>query len=725
MGCSASKLEDEEAVQLCKDRKRFIREAIEHRLLFASGHIAYIQSLKRVSAVLCDYVECEEERQQHREFLSDSYLMTPPFTPVKRISPGIIGVVPLKSFSASTAPHVESQNGSKRVVVNYLRSGGGNPSVLVEERPRSPEIVRVESYSYSPIHRFGMESYFYTQNPSPMNPSFFSSSPYNRPHIAPPSPQTTQWDYFWNPFTSLDNYGYSTRDSLDRMVGGDDDDDVAGLRQLREEEGIPELEEEEEKQERQQEREPKVVVPEANVENAQKAETSGDDDDDDDGEEDIVYELKGFRAQGAESVGVSEAPATTDKERAVEGKKEGAAEETTPGFTVYVNRKPTSMSEVMRDIENQFMVICDSGEEVSAMLEANKAHYSSVGRELTPVKMLNPVALLRSASSRSTSSRFFHGSTSSSRDEDCESCSDFSEDSCVISGSHQSTLDRLYAWEKKLYEEVKSGERIRIAYEKKLMQFRNQDAKGEDPSVMDKTRTAIRDLHTRIKVSIHSVESVAERIENLRDEELQPQLMELLQGLARMWRAMADGHRSQKRAIDEAKPFLLNPRAPAKLAEASPPMRVRPAASVASSAAAARLEAEVRNWRACFEAWIAEQRSYARALAGWVVRCARPHDRRSWSVMSPPRVSGGGGAHPVYGICLQWSRMLDEVSEAGAVDGLDFFAAGMGSEMGIRVLWAGLAVAVGALGEFAVASAEGYEGLLRRLEGVGVGGVGM
>ena len=40
----------------------------------------------------------------------------------------------------------------------------------------------------------------------------------------------------------------------------------------------------------------------------------------------------------------------------------------------------------------------------------------------------------------------------------------------------------------------------------------------------------MRDLHTQIKVSIHSVEAVAKRIETLRDEELQPQLLELVQG---------------------------------------------------------------------------------------------------------------------------------------------------------------------------------------------------
>lgn len=62
------------------------------------------------------------------------------------------------------------------------------------------------------------------------------------------------------------------------------------------------------------------------------------------------------------------------------------------------------------------------------------------------------------------------------------------------------------------------------------MQLRSHDVKGDDPSSVEKTGAAIRDLHTQIKVSIHSVEAISKRIETLRDEELQPQLLELVKG---------------------------------------------------------------------------------------------------------------------------------------------------------------------------------------------------
>lgn len=74
------------------------------------------------------------------------------------------------------------------------------------------------------------------------------------------------------------------------------------------------------------------------------------------------------------------------------------------------------------------------------------------------------------------------------------------------------------------------AERVRIAYEKKCTQLLKHDLNGEEPSVVDKTRAAIRDLHTRLMVSMHSVDSVSRRIEALRDEELYPQLMELIKG---------------------------------------------------------------------------------------------------------------------------------------------------------------------------------------------------
>lgn len=48
--------------------------------------------------------------------------------------------------------------------------------------------------------------------------------------------------------------------------------------------------------------------------------------------------------------------------------------------------------------------------------------------------------------------------------------------------------------------------------------------------MIDKTRAAVKDLHSRVIVALHSINSISIRIEKIRDEELQPQLVELIQG---------------------------------------------------------------------------------------------------------------------------------------------------------------------------------------------------
>jgi predicted nucleic acid-binding Zn-ribbon protein len=60
--------------------------------------------------------------------------------------------------------------------------------------------------------------------------------------------------------------------------------------------------------------------------------------------------------------------------------------------------------------------------------------------------------------------------------------------------------------------------------------LRNLESKAEKTSKVDKTRAAVKDLHSRIRVAIHRIDSISKRIEELRDRELQPQLEELIEG---------------------------------------------------------------------------------------------------------------------------------------------------------------------------------------------------
>lgn len=386
MGCSTSKLDDEEAVQLCKDRKKFIKQAVEQRTRFASGHSAYILSMKRVSAALRDYIEVDEPR----EFMLDSFT-TPPFAPIKKTSPGFITISPT-SFSVTPI----QSDPKPTIKINYFRAGGSS-AVSVEERPQSPETVRLEAYS--PIHQYGgMDGFFSMQTP-PQNFSFFHYSPENRPNLPPPSPQTSQWDFFWNPFSSLDYYGYTMRNSHDQTIM---DDDIAGLRQVREEEGIPELEEETEQEDVDQRRrdirveraKPESTKVEATYEKEEVVVEDVDDDDEDDDDDDddddetasgteTEHKLQDLQIHGKQTIELSKSQNSgqvSSKETAV---ADSESKDETPGFTVYVNRRPTSMAEVIKDLEAQFTIACDSANEVSEILEARSAQYALTSNDHT------------------------------------------------------------------------------------------------------------------------------------------------------------------------------------------------------------------------------------------------------------------------------------------------------------------------------------------------------
>nr|XP_009391038.1 PREDICTED: uncharacterized protein LOC103977286 isoform X2 [Musa acuminata subsp. malaccensis] len=518
MGCSTSKLEDEDAVRLCRDRKNFIKQAIEHRNQFGYGHIAYIESLLRVSQALRDYAADDE----HHFFLTACRSI--PSQPARRLSPEIV-MVPKQSFPPQQK---QSERSTSFFAVNYMKAGW-NPSISVEQWPETPETVRTEYYY--PTGHYGVEGYTPAEAPT-TDSSFFSSS-YARPKYPPASPQASQSDIFWNPFSSLNTdlyaYGNSSEDVLL-------DEDADRLRKVRQEEGIPDLEEEEEDddddegiQNVQMKEEGSRIHPKPTaklIASEQTADVSR--------KNDKVNEIKEYRSQGGQSTEVSETRNAVEHEvnngPEIVGNGNGNyGTHETPGFTAYVNRRPTSMGEVMENVEAQFVILCDFANELSLILEASRVQPSS--SPLESFRMLNPAALLRSASSsRSSSSRFLQ--VSSGRTNDAyESSNNDIEESCTVSRSHKSTLERLYAWEKKLYEEIKCGERARIDYEKKCMQLRIHDINGEEPFVVDKTRVAIRDLQTRLRVSISSVEYISKRIEALRDQELHPQVMELIQGL--------------------------------------------------------------------------------------------------------------------------------------------------------------------------------------------------
>lgn len=71
---------------------------------------------------------------------------------------------------------------------------------------------------------------------------------------------------------------------------------------------------------------------------------------------------------------------------------------------------------------------------------------------------------------------------------------------------------------------------VRNGYDMKCKLLRDQESRGELAHRVDKTRVLIKDLHSRILVAIKRMDSISKKIEEIRDNELQPQLEELVKG---------------------------------------------------------------------------------------------------------------------------------------------------------------------------------------------------
>ncbi|KAL6601356.1 hypothetical protein ACP70R_044576 [Stipagrostis hirtigluma subsp. patula] len=413
---------------------------------------------------------------------------------------------------------------------------------------------------------------------------------YYAPPVTPPPPPPPAasvvggWDFF-NPFYGTEEVAAAITDEE--------------MRAVREREGIPELEEAEE-----------------DLEAAKAAEVKS--------------------PQAEASLGVAKQEDVKDACETTENNG---------GLEVAVAQPGRELLAALKEVEELFARAAEAGKEVTGMLEA-----ATRVPELkeNSSKIIHAITWHRSPSSVSSSYRSELGASSNSLSwtDKSETKSDIFDDyGGMKSGSHSQTLGRLYAWEKKLYEEVKAIDQIRQTYEKKCVQLRNQDAKGSELRCAEKTRTTVRDLYTRIWVSLRAAESISDRIQKLRDEELQPQLVELLQGFTKTWKIMVDSHETQRQIMFEVNSFTCP--AYGKFC------------NDAQRHATLKLEVELRNWRSCFVSYVNAQKAYIEALDGWLSKFILTDTirySRGISSIAPDRSS----APPLVLICHDWYTTLSK-----------------------------------------------------------------
>ncbi|KAG9147714.1 hypothetical protein Leryth_014870 [Lithospermum erythrorhizon] len=191
--------------------------------------------------------------------------------------------------------------------------------------------------------------------------------------------------------------------------------------------------------------------------------------------------------------------------------------------------------------------------------------------------------------------------------------------------SLSSTLERLFAWEKKLYEEVKvispgsvsfdknvhkaknkkAREGVKIAHEKKLSTLQSQEAKGEEEAKLEKTKTSINKLQSLILVTSQAVSTTSTAIVGLRDSELVPQLVELCHGFMYMWRSMNQFHEVQNDIVQQVRGLVNQSNKGVSTSDLH-------------RQATRDLESSVSAWHSSFCRLIKFQRDFIRSLHGWL-----------------------------------------------------------------------------------------------------------
>ncbi|KAA8535940.1 hypothetical protein F0562_028418 [Nyssa sinensis] len=695
MGCTTSKIDDLPAVALCRERCAFLDEAIHQRYALADAHVAYIHSLKVVGLSL------------HRFFDQDlDNLTAGPPSPVLNLPTQRKGD-PEPSGSPSAAIHHSHSNSGSHlnfhsdsddedsaseslhhhsdsasplhpydqisyndhqtpgsfptVFMNYMKNEV-TPSVSYQQRPRSPETVHMaESSSYYPYPYAIQNPYGYSNYGGGMNGFLGSSLPYGSSYPPPPldgmasssassskpapppppPPKSSAWD-FLNPFESFENYYPPNTPSRDS-------------KEVRDEEGIPDLEEEDYQQE---------VVKEVH------------------GDQKLADGGGGGGVKIGKAVANDEDGMMNDSEALYQKRASVSIENDRVEYEVHMMDKKVvdteekagdrgnvaafksrgglrGDSEVVREIQVQFERASESGIELAKMLEVGKLpHNRKNATYQVSSKMLQVITpSLSVVSSQPSTSK--SAESSSSIEKADPAYLDIDGDVGTRSGNLSSTLHKLYLWEKKLYEEVKVEEKMRVLHERKCRKLKHLDERGAEAHKVDLTRTLVRSLSTKIRMAIQVVDKISVTINKLRDEELWPQLNEFIQGLTRMWKSMLECHHSQCQAIGEARKLDA--------------IASRKHTSDAHLEATVQLEHELLNWTLRFSCWVGAQKGFVRALNNWLMKCLLyvPEETPDGiAPFSPGRI----GAPPVFVICNQWSQALERISEKEVVDSMRDFA---------------------------------------------------
>ncbi|KAL5222424.1 hypothetical protein ABZP36_027137 [Zizania latifolia] len=685
---------------LCRERAALIRAAADRRFALASAHAAYFRSLAAVGDALRRFAAAALVPATPPS--GSSPVLTLPPSPAKPVDAAARSSLPPSPSSSSTvsplshslsdedleahcdgklaaAAAATGKAASSTRYHSYMRSSPTEPNVVSYEDPNAQYTQGETSYGYGYTYPYG---------------PFGEVVAEERPEWAPGPPPTAEvsmWGFF-DPFTSYDQF-LEEYSRYQGQVDGSLPSNSPNYAELRRMEGIPELEDEAEASK------PSTPAPGVFDQSGKgKRPVPPNDGSKGEASDGKLQQRKGSGAngkpeklkptssmsnngdknmaslKGSGSGDIDSGSSATGKKKVVafddygaiaavvEG--DGASGKATNSIVSSESFSPLhegkrDVMEAMDEFKQRLDEAMNFGAQVSRLLEVGKVpHRTSKPRVLTYLssKVMDPLALTVPASSclpkPHKKSRTSSGKASSSSTSSVAGRRNGA-------GNLSSTLEKLCVWEKKLFQEIKDEERLRILYEKKYKRLKSMDERRSEPSTIESTRLSVRNLQTRITINIRTANAYSSKIQKIRDEELYPQLVDLILGFKRMWKGVLECHEKQLSVIQDSKMHLVK--------------AVTISQSNAAAVATVELERELAKWYRCFNKWISSMRSYAEALNAWLKKWLPDTQEENTPDGAPPFSPGRLGAPAVFIISNDWFQAIEKVPKNEVLKAIDQF----------------------------------------------------
>ncbi|KAL3591926.1 hypothetical protein D5086_010566 [Populus alba] len=315
-------------------------------------------------------------------------------------------------------------------------------------------------------------------------------------------------------------------------------------------------------------------------------------------------------------------------------------------LAMVVSRNSKDLVEIIKEVDEYFLKAADAGGQLSRVLEVSSPNLSA--RQGKGGRVYNYGCNLTSPSSWTWGS--------SPKLDGFGKMSEEMVVSHVGSGgvahvSHCSTVERLYAWEKKLFIEVKNAESLKIEHEKKVALLRKLEARRADYVKTEKMKKEVEKLESQLMVATQGIETTSAEIIKLRETELYPQLLELVKGLMCMWRGMYESHQVQTHIVQQLK--YLN-----AIPSTEPTSEIHRQSTL-------QFEFEVQQWHHSFCNVVKAQRDYIQSLTGWL--------RLSLFQFSKNPISRTSQESRIYSLCEEWNHAVDRIPDKVASEGIKSF----------------------------------------------------